>query len=445
MKFKGITVGTYYSKRPKGKYNESICADCENCKKNIDKAKQYEICKGCDKFYISKTCKAIITIGRDQTTGKVIRKTFVADTENEAMNKALEFKIDMDKNGGPRIITKTNKSLIDLISAMIDEQFKLKRIKESTYRRKLETLKKMKKASFANKPISKVSRADVVEYLAKLTKYSKTTIKQNYELLCMGFGEAYHQKIITDNFLSGYKRIEKPKSDYAGHHRIALTIQEQKKLIEYLNDVEYSQFKHKYLFLLLISTGMRIGEALVLDYTKDIDIENGTITIRRTQTKNISGNSIIGETTKTSSGKRVINLNDISKKALENAINHIIPNKFHLLFYNPTSKQYGLYEAASINSALKRAGKKLEIGLYDEEDSKGKIVTRTDLHTHMLRGTFATRCAEAKIAPTVLKEILGHSDISITMKYYIDIDTDFINSENQNVVNYLIEKNIFEI
>lgn len=61
----------------------------------------------------------------------------------------------------------------------------------------------------------------------------------------------------------------------------------------------------------------------------------------------------------------------------------------------------------------------------------------------MLRGTFATRCAEAKIAPAVLKEILGHSDISITMKYYVDIDNDFIKSENENVVNYLIEKNIF--
>lgn len=37
----------------------------------------------------------------------------------------------------------------------------------------------------------------------------------------------------------------------------------------------------------------------------------------------------------------------------------------------------------------------------------------------MLRGTFATRCAEAKIAPVVLKQILGHKDISVTMKYYV--------------------------
>ena len=37
MKFKGITVGTYISKRPKGKFDESICTGCEkNKNKNID-------------------------------------------------------------------------------------------------------------------------------------------------------------------------------------------------------------------------------------------------------------------------------------------------------------------------------------------------------------------------------------------------------------------------
>lgn len=115
--------------------------------------------------------------------------------------------------------------------------------------------------------------------------------------------------------------------------------------------MDYSKYKHKYLFLLLLSTGMRIAEALVLDYTKDIDLEKGIVIIRKTQTKDTNGKSRIGETTKTFSGQRTINLNDISRKALEKAIKHIIPNKFHLLFYNPTNKQYGLYEEASINSA----------------------------------------------------------------------------------------------
>ena len=115
----------------------------------------------------------------------------------------------------------------------------------------------------------------------------------------MAFGQASYENIVTDNFMTGWKRVEKPKSEYKTHHRKALTIEEQRKLIEYLNNVNYSECHHKYLLLLLLSTGMRIGEALVLDYDKDIDLENGKIHIRRTQTKDKNGTAIIGETAKT--------------------------------------------------------------------------------------------------------------------------------------------------
>ena len=63
----------------------------------------------------------------------------------------------------------------------------------------------------------------------------------------------------------------------------------------------------------------------------------------------------------------------------------------------------------------------------------------------MLRGTFATRCAEAKIAPAVLMKILGHKDIKVTMEYYIDVDSEFQKTENETVGNYLMNKNIFGI
>ena len=177
MNFKGITCGTYYDKRAKKipgtnkKYNKSICAECKlnkSGKENIDNEEQYNICKSCDKFYVSKSCKALLTIGRDQTTGKVKRKTFIGETEEEAFSKALQSKLKLDEEGGPRIITKTNKTLKELVEPMIEEQFKLGQIKESTYKRKLDTLKQLAKTSFANRPIAKISREDVVNYLANL-------------------------------------------------------------------------------------------------------------------------------------------------------------------------------------------------------------------------------------------------------------------------------------
>ena len=154
-----------------------------------EKEKEYELCKNCAKCYVSKSCKALLTIGRDTTTGKTIRKTFGAETEEKALADALQYKLDIDKNGGPRIITKSNKTLVEL--------------------------------------------NEVVNYLSSLSKYSESTVKQNYELLCMGF-----------------------------------------------------------------------GEALVLDYKKDIILSKKKVEIRRTQTKDDKGNIIIGDTTKTDNGRR---------------------------------------------------------------------------------------------------------------------------------------------
>lgn len=447
MEFKGITVGTYISRKSKNNKEKNVCANCEiNAKiqrsKNIDKEKEYDLCKGCEKCYVSKSCKALLTIGRDQTTGKTNRKTFVANTEEQALAEALQYKLDLDKNGGPRIITKSNKTLVELLNPCINEQFMLNKIDKSTLKRKMDTLKQISKASFANKPIAKVTREEVVSYLSSLSKYSESTIKQNYELLCMGFGEAEYQKIIQENFMTGYKRIIKPKSEYVSHKRKSLTIQEERKLVDYLMNVSYEKCSYKYLLLWQLTTGMRIGETLVLDYKNDISLSENKVDIKRTQTKDENGNIIIGETTKTDNGRRTLTMNNISKQIMQKALEHKVKNKNNLLF---CKKDGTMILENTINSCLKRIALKLGIGIFEEPNTKGKTVKKTDVHTHMLRGTFATRCAEAKIAPVVLKQILGHKDISVTMKYYIDVDGSFIESETDNAIQYLVDKNIFGV
>lgn len=405
MEFKGITVGTYISRKSKNNKEKNVCANCEiNAKiqrsKNIDKEKEYDLCKGCEKCYVSKSCKALLTIGRDQTTGKTNRKTFVANTEEQALAEALQYKLDLDKNGGPRIITKSNKTLVELLNPCINEQFMLNKIDKSTLKRKKDTLKQISKASFANKPIAKVTREEVVSYLSSLSKYSESTIKQNYELLCMGFGEAEYQKIIQENFMAGYKRIIKPKSEYVSHKRKSLTIQEERKLVDYLMNVSYEKCSYKYLLLWQLTTGMRIGETLVLDYKNDISLSANKVDIKRTQTKDENGNIIIGETTKTDNGRRTLTMNNISKQIMQKALEHKVKNKNNLLF---CKKDGTMILENTINSCLKRIALKLGIGIFEEPNTKGKTVKKTDVHTHMLRGTFATRCAEAKIAPVVLK------------------------------------------
>ena len=179
-----------------------------------------------------------------------------------------------------------------------------------------------------------------------------------------------------------------------------------------------------------------------LYYDKDIDLENRKIYIRRTQTKDNNGKAIIGNTTKTNTGQRTLNMNNIIYQIIQGALEHKVDNKEHLLF---CKEDRTMYVENSINSCLKRIALDLNVGIYEEENAKGQVVKKTDIHTHMLRGTFATRCAEAKIAPAVLKKILGHTDITVTMKYYVDVDVEFEKAENKNVEDYLIDKEIFNV
>lgn len=157
------------------------------------------------------------------------------------------------------------------------------------------------------------------------------------------------------------------KSEYKSHHRISLSVDEQKKLVDYLNNANYKDCRHKYILLLLLSTGMRIGEALVLDYDKDIDLENMKIYIRRTQTKDNSGKAIIGNTTKTNTGQRTLNMNNIIYQIIQGALEHKIDNKEHLLF---CKEDKTMYVENSINSSLKRIALDLNIGIYEEKIQK---------------------------------------------------------------------------
>lgn len=313
------------------------------------------------------------------------------------------------------------------------------RINKNTYKTNMDALKRMQKEKFVNKSITKVSRAELLSYFESIRKYSESTIKKQYEIISQAFAYAFYQKIITVNFFEGYNKIAMPSSEAVAEPITALTIEEEKKLISYLANTPDSTCRHKYLFLLQLSTGMRIGECLTLS-TDDVDMENGKLSIKRTLTKDIDGNNIIGTTAKTYSGKRTINLNTMSRMALVGSLNHYHKNKEKLLF----CKEDGtLYDEGSINSALKRICIKCGIRVRNYINKSGKAEVTSDVHSHMLRHTFATRCVEAKIAPAVLKKLMGHTDISTTMKYYVNVDDHFEISEYKNVESYLEQNDVF--
>jgi integrase len=61
------------------------------------------------------------------------------------------------------------------------------------------------------------------------------------------------------------------------------------------------------LWRLMLATGMRIGEALALQWS-DLDLDHGSLTIHRTMTNDLEGNQILGVVPKTSRSRRTIAL-----------------------------------------------------------------------------------------------------------------------------------------
>ena len=99
--------------------------------------------------------------------------------------------------------------------------------------------------------------------------------------------------------------IKKPKAKKETIKVEALTIEEERKLINILNNSN-----HKYKNIILLFTGLRVGELLALS-RNNINLNKKTISIESTLTRDKNDKVILGKTTKTITGKRNIYINNI--------------------------------------------------------------------------------------------------------------------------------------
>lgn len=430
MSSKGYTVGTYIIKTEKKTSNLPMCPICKKCKdrsfcknrkdkKEMNKCQKCKSCKNteqCDKFYINEQHKATLTLGKDIETGTIIRKTFTAKTQEEALDKMYKYKLEMKKVGNGLELKRTEKTIVTLAKEIEDSKYRMGKTKANAYNTNMSTLERIKKYKFANIPIEKVTKKQIEDFLQEERIKSNSTIKKDYRMLKYVYEYACYNLYLANNYFEGINKIEKTKSLKEDKDVVALTITEQNKLEDYL-DTHNSNYKN--IILLCLYTGMRIGEVLALNYIDDIDMENKMIKISKTLTKDRNKNTIVGPT-KTKSGKRNIEINELTENIIKEALNNKIENKNHALFCQENGK---LYVDNTINSAFKRICRNSGIAI--------------PVNTHMLRHTFATRCIEAGVDLPVLQRLMGHANIETTINTYGDIYNYYKQKETQKVIEYL--------
>ena len=349
--------------------------------------------------------------------GKRVRKTVYGKTERETRNKLKELQIqalagNLHSSNKPSIPT-----IYDYAEKMMDEQLSLNEIRQSSYDRKMETLKML--ANISDKKLDEVSQEDLIAFFKTQLDYSQSCINKMYQLLGAVFKKATHRKVIDENPL---REIKCPKSNKKTIPVRALTVDEQKKLLDVLKseDIRYSD-----IMLLSMFTGMRIGECCAL-MVEDINLDDRTISVNKTVARGKFGKNVFNET-KTSAGTRTLFVNEDVADFLRTIIGR---KKSGLLFL---SRNQNLVTTNQVNSSYSAALK--AYGIVDNT-----VYGRVDLHS--LRHTYATRCIESGMPAKVLQKILGHTDINITLNTYCSVFEKFRNEHLAVVDEYMKANNL---
>ena len=303
------------------------------------------------------------------------------------------------------------------------EEYKKNSVKETTiYKYKVVYDRHIKKI-MGKKKIKDVRAENIQSIYNRMSKtYSKKMINLVAAILSGMFKQAHKNQIIRKNPVP---LTTLPKTKDKSERRV-LSIEEQKRLLE------DSEGLAKDMIEVLLSTGMRSGEIRALEWT-DIDFNNKVIHVTGTLAE-LKGNVSKGAPKTRTSYRDIPMLNNVynilkrtrkEQKTLKFKLGDkwkLLPNLKDLVFTN----ERGAHISGSwLGIEIRRVEEKIRAAGHDFEH----------VYPHSFRHTFATRCIENGMPPQVLKTILGHSTLAMTMDLYSHVLPNTKAQEMEKIAN----------
>jgi integrase len=227
--------------------------------------------------------------------------------------------------------------------------------------------------------------------------YSFSTIKQVKATVYGSLEQAVRNEIIEKNpvKLVNLPRVDKEQS------RVVMTKEQQSLFMKYAKDSYLNN-----LFETMLRTGMRVGEVQGLK-TSDIDERKKVINVVRTL-KYERGYGFYESTPKTKTSIRDIPLTIATKEILNKQRKYWsskTESKNRYLFTDEVGEPL---QRERIRTEMRRIMRVIHRDGYDFPN----------VTPHTFRHTFATRAIEYGMQPQILKTILGHASLAMTMDLY---------------------------
>ena len=222
---------------------------------------------------------------------------------------------------------------------------------------------------FGSKRLAEIRSLDVEQYkLMRCETAQPATVNREVALLKHMFNLGIQWEYTLDNPTRGVKLLREDNIV----ERILSPEEEERLLAEAHADL-------KPVLTTAVNTGMRLGELLALTWA-EVDLTQRLITVRHTKNGRL----------------RRLPINDGLLEALKAL--HGKSSKAEYVFRSPRNGN----RRSSVRTAFEAANRRAGI---------------SKLRFHDLRHTFATRLVAAGVDIVTVKELMGHRDISMTMRY----------------------------
>ena len=304
---------------------------------------------------------------------------------------------------------------------------------------------------FGKKKIADIRFSDVLLFYNAL--YDKglkvNTIDSVHGVLHPTFQLAVRDNILRNNPSDGVMAELKKKLKGRSEQRHALTLEEERAFLAYLERPEYIRWKP--LFTVMFGTGGRVGEIIGLRW-EDLDFEGNTISINHNLTyyprseKGFKCEFALS-LPKTEKGIRTIPMLDkvrdafLEEKEYQEATgSHCVMEVDGMSGFIFCNRFGNLHNPAGINREIKRIvddHNAREEVRASREGRKPLLIPR--FSCHIARHTFCSRLCENETNVKVIQQVMGHRDIQTTLDIYAEISEE----RRQEVFKELNNNNMF--